>query len=162
MATLTAFKFDTVTGAERMLRLLQEMQRQRLIIIQDRAIVVWQTNAKTPRTRRLAHLAGALGGAFWGLYFGLLLLVPLVGMAIGAGMGAVAGARTYAGIDDDFLKDARASVTPGTSALCLLTNGTVEDRVVDAIKKEGLHPQLVSSNLTTEQAAKMKEAFAEA
>ena len=80
-------------------------------------------------------------------------------MAIGAGMGALMGSLSDAGIDDRFIKDVRDQVTPGTSALFILTSGAVQDKVQDAFA--GQNPQLISTNLSNEQEAALREAFAE-
>src|SRR3954469_16574976 len=129
MATMTALKFNTPGGAEQMETLLQQLQKQELIRVLDAATVTWETGKKKPKTRQLHNLAGAgaLDGAFWGMLFGLLFFVPFFGMAIGAGMGAIAGAFVDVGIDDNFIKQARQQITPGTSALFLLTEGAVSD-----------------------------------
>jgi uncharacterized membrane protein len=103
---------------------------------------------------------GALGGGFWGLLFGLLFFVPLLGFAVGAAMGALAGSMSDIGIDDDFIRRVRDEVTPGTSALFVMTSGAVVDRVVDEFRGSGA--TLLSTNLSTEQESKLREAFAEA
>lgn len=161
MATLTAIKFNTPDGAEKMLGLLGDLQRQGLIKIQDGAIVSWPQGKKGPKTRQLANLAGAgaLSGAFWGMLFGLLFLVPFFGMAVGAAMGAISGAFADYGIDDSFIKRVRSEVTEGTSALFLLASDVVADRVLAAVGEQGLQPELIASNLSTEQEAKLHEAF---
>ena len=82
---------------------------------------------------RLAKAAGALGGAFWGFLFGLLFFIPLFGMAIGAAMGALAGSMGDVGIDDQFINEVREKITPGTSALFLMTQNAVEDKLSDAL-----------------------------
>jgi len=91
---------------------------------------------KKPQTRQLFNLAGigALGGAFWGLLFGLLFFIPLLGAAIGAATGALSGAFSDIGIDDNFIGEVREKVTPGTSALFLMSSDAVLDRVADALK----------------------------
>ena len=104
--------------------------------------------------------AGALGGSFWGLLFGLIFFVPLLGLAVGAAMGALAGSMSDVGIDDDFIKQVRENVTPGTSALFVMTSNVVADKVLDQLKETGA--TLISTNLSTEQEAKLREAFAEA
>jgi len=163
MSTLTAFKFPTPDGADQMLGLLGDMQRQNLITIHDGAIVTWPAGKKGPKTRQLHNLAGAgaLGGAFWGMLFGLLFFVPILGMAIGAAMGALTGSFSDVGIDDNFIKRVRSEVTEGTSAIFLLTSDAVMDRVMEGIKAKGLQPELMASNLSTEQETKLREAFAE-
>jgi len=112
-----------------------------------------------PRRTVLLAGMGALGGMFWGMLFGLIFLVPLLGAAIGAAMGALTGALTDVGIDDDFIKRVREKVTPGTSALFVLTSDAVLDRVADEFR--GTHAELISTNLSAEQEAGLRHAFEE-
>ena len=65
------------------------------------------------------------------------------------------------GIDDAFIKDVRAKVTPGTSALFLLTSDTVVDKVAEELETTRGHATLIHTNLTNEQEAKLREAFTE-
>ena len=160
MATLTATKFDTPDGAQRALAVLQGLQPQQLLTIQDAAIVSWPAGAKQPQTSNLHNLtgAGAVGGAFWGMLFGLIF-VPFLGLAIGAITGALAGHFADYGIDDTFIQEVRSQVTPGTSALFLLSSGAVVDRVLAALQQAGVQGELISSNLSTEQEQQLREAF---
>jgi uncharacterized membrane protein len=161
VATLTVWKFDTPYGAEQAENTLQDLQKQELIRVHDAATVSWEEGRKKPKTRQLHSLtgSGALGGSFWGLLFGLIFFVPLLGVAIGAGLGALAGSMSDVGIDDRFIKDVREQVTPGTSALFVLTSDAVRDKVRDAFA--GQRPQLISTNLSSEQEAALRAAFAE-
>jgi uncharacterized membrane protein len=159
MASLNVLKFNTPEGADQMLARVQELQKQQLITIQDAAIVTWPANKKKPQTRQLSDMtgAGALTGAFWGMLFGLLFFIPFLGLAIGAGMGALAGSMADVGIDDNFIKQVRDKVTPGTSALFLLTSDAVVDRVTNALK--GTPMELIATNLPKEQEEKLRAAF---
>lgn len=161
MATLSAWKFDNVEGADRALSTLQGLVKQQLIIVEDAAVVTWPANKKKPKTKQAASLAGAgaLGGAFWGMLFGLLFLVPFLGMAMGAAMGALAGHFSDYGIDDKFIASVREKVVPGTSALFLLTSGAVIDKVLDAMKDQKM--ELIQSNLSSEQEEELRKAFGE-
>jgi len=96
---------------------------------------------------------------FWGMLFGLIFLVPLVGAAIGAGIGALSAALVDVGIDDKFINQVKSQVTPGTSALFALTSGAVVDRVVEAFR--GMQGQVISTNLSSEKEAQLREMFAE-
>jgi uncharacterized membrane protein len=160
MATLVVFKFPTAEGADQMLSTLENLQKQQLIQIQDGAIVTWPVGAKKPKTKQLTDMTGvgALGGAFWGLLFGLLFFVPFFGLAVGAAMGALAGHFAHYGIDENFINQVRAQVTPGTSALFLLSSGAVVDRVAEAIK--GQQFEIIQTNLSKEQEDQLREAFA--
>ncbi|MDN5763785.1 MAG: DUF1269 domain-containing protein [Microlunatus sp.] len=159
MATLTAWAFPHVDDADKTIAALESLQAQKLISIQDAAVVSWQPDAKKPKTRQLNNLtgAGALGGSFWGLLFGLLFFVPLLGLAIGAGIGALTGSLTDVGIDDGFINKVKDRVTPGTSALFLLSSDAVVDRVREAFGET--HGELIASNLSSEQEAKLQEVF---
>jgi uncharacterized membrane protein len=162
MGTLTVWKFDTATGADGALDLLQRLQKEELLQVNDAATVYWQEGRKKPKTEQLHNMtgAGALGGSFWGLLFGLIFFVPLLGLAVGAAMGALAGSMSDVGIDDDFIKRVRENVTPGTSALFVMTSNVVADKVLDQLKETGA--TLISTNLSSEQEAKLRDAFAEA
>lgn len=157
--TLTVWKFPTATGATEAIAELEELQREQLITVQDGAIVSWPENAKKPKTKQLRSLtgAGALGGAFWGLLFGLLFFVPLLGLAIGAGLGSLSGAMTDVGIDDGFIARLKEQITPGTSALFVLTTGAVPDRVAERFP--GQEAELLATNLSEEQEATLRDVF---
>jgi uncharacterized membrane protein len=161
MATLTVWKFDTAEGAQTALNTLVELAKQQLIQIQDSAVVSWPADKKSPKTHNYGSMTGkgALTGAFWGMLFGLLFFVPFFGLAVGAAMGALAGKFYDYGIDDNFIKQVREKVTPGTSALFLLSSETVQDKIIEAFK--GVHTELIQSNLSSEQEAQLRQAFGE-
>ena len=161
MATLTAFKFSTLEGAGQMLSKIQSLQKLQLIKVQDAAIVYWPVGKDKPKTKQLVDMAGmgALQGAFWGMLFGLIFFVPFFGLAVGAAIGALGGKMADYGIDDNFIKQSREKLTPGTSALFLLTSDAVVDKVLDELK--GFEFELIASNLSKEQEEQLKAAFAE-
>jgi uncharacterized membrane protein len=161
MTTLSVLEFNSPDGADEALRTLQRLQQQQLIKLVDAAVVTWPQGSKGPKTRQAFSTAraGAIGGAFWGFLFGLIFFVPLLGLAIGAATGAISGALTDVGIDDNFIKQIRDKVKPGTSALFLMTANAVVERVVAELKS--LNPELVTSNLTDEQESRLRELFAE-
>jgi uncharacterized membrane protein len=86
-------------------------------------------------------------------------LVPLLGMAVGATMGALSGSLADVGIDDDFIRSVRENVTPGTSALFVMTSDADVDRVLDEFKDSGA--SLLSTNMSKEREQQLREAFAE-
>ncbi|MBB4665195.1 DUF1269 domain-containing protein [Conexibacter arvalis] len=161
MATLTVWKLDDPGGAERIAEKVRALQQQELIQLHDAAIVSWPADKKKPKTRHLADMtgAGALGGAFWGLLFGLIFFVPLLGLAVGAAAGALGGSLANVGIDKDFIDSARDRITPGTSAIFLLTSDAVLDRVHDAF--QGTHAELLQTNLSEEQEQQLRTTFAD-
>jgi uncharacterized membrane protein len=161
MASLTVWKFDSAGGAQDGLATLEQLRREDVVQIDDAAFVTWPIGAKKPETHQMSGLtgSGALGGAFWGLLFGLIFFVPFLGAAIGAAMGGFAGSLTDVGIDDKFVKEVRDQVKPGTSALFLLTENAVVDRVSDATQDWRGHVTLIHTNLSDEQEDQLREAF---
>jgi uncharacterized membrane protein len=159
MATLTVVKFSSAGGADDALDTLNRLQSQELIRVHDAAVVSWPSDRKKPVTHELhdTKKAGALGGAFWGFLFGLIFLVPFLGAAIGAGAGALMGSLRDVGISDAFIKDVREKITPGTSALFVLTSDAVLDRV--AAEFRGSTGEIIHTNLSQEEEAQLHAAF---
>ncbi|MFJ1624632.1 DUF1269 domain-containing protein [Streptomyces sp. NPDC088190] len=159
MATITVWKFPSAEGAESMETSLKSLQKEGLIKIVDAAVVSWPADRAKPRTKQLLNLvgAGALGGTFWGMLFGLIFLMPLLGAAIGAAAGALGGKLADVGIDDDFIAEVKEQVTPGTSALFLLTTDEVPDRIGQALPHGGA--ELLHSNLDARSEERLREIF---
>ena len=162
MATLSVLKFNDPGGADRVLIALEGLQERQMITLEDAAVVRWPAGDKKPKTHQLHSTAGggATWGAFWGFLFGLIFFVPFLGAAIGAGMGGLTGSLADVGIDDDFIKQVRERVTPGTSALFALTSGaTAVDRVVEELRQYDV--EIISTNLPAEEEQMLREAFGE-
>jgi uncharacterized membrane protein len=161
MATLTVWKFGTPTAADEALATLKQLQRQELIKIQDGAVISWPAGARKPKTRHLSDMTGmgALGGAFWGFLFGLIFFIPLLGAALGAAGAALGGHLAHFGIDEGFIRQVREKVTPGTSALFVLSSDAVLDRLRPAFA--GWDAELLQTNLSPDEEARLRETFAE-
>jgi uncharacterized membrane protein len=142
MATLTVWSFPDAFGADDAETLLKGLRDLRLITIHDAAVVAWPAGNKQPTTRRLASRTGA--GAL-----GVLFFKPFR---------KPDGATTVAGIDEEFVRSVRETVTPGTSALFLLSSQAVIDEVRDAFA--GKRAELVMTNLSNEQERALREIFA--
>ncbi|HKJ54603.1 MAG TPA: DUF1269 domain-containing protein [Nitriliruptoraceae bacterium] len=161
MAALTVWKFDEAGAAAQARDQIEALQKQELITVHDAAVVTWPEGAKKPKTKQAFSTtgAGAAGGAFWGMLFGLIFFIPLFGMAFGAAVGALSGSMSDFGIDDDFIDSVRDKVTPGTSALFLMSSGAVVDKIHDQVDLS--HAELISTNLSVEDEEALREAFAE-
>jgi uncharacterized membrane protein len=161
MTTFAVLRFPTAGGAQRTLRTLQHFQEQRMIQIEDGAILTWPPGARHPRTKQLSELTrvGVLDGGFWGMLFGLLFSVPFFGVAAGNAIGILANHFVYYGFDEDFIKKVRDQITEDTSALFLLTNEAVLDRIAVAIKNMPF--ELIPITLSNEQEAQLRDAFGE-
>lgn len=160
MSTLTVWKFNTAEGADHALTKLADLQKQQLVQVLDAAIVSWPQGRKRPRTNQVSNTAGAgaLGGAFWGLLFGLIFFAPVLGIVVGATAGAMSGRFTDYGISNSFIQDIQSKVTEGTSALFLMTGQVTIDKVEAAFAADE-KGELIQSNLSLEQEAKLREDF---
>jgi uncharacterized membrane protein len=158
MSELLVFAFDTPDGANQMVDSVKSLQKQQLIQLADAAIVVRKPDGKA-KVKQLNSLvgAGALGGAFWGMLIGLLFFMPWLGLAIGAVTGAVAGKMSDVGIDDNFIKEVGATIEPNNSALFLMVESMVEDKVLPVMAEH--KAKLLRTNLSAEDEAKLRETF---
>jgi len=158
MTDMVVLAFDSENGADEGRQKLVELNDEYVLNLVNAVEVVRKADGsvKVKDVRDLAGV-GALGGAFWGLLFGLLFFVPGLGVAIGAVSGAIAGHFAHFGISKDFLKQVEDSVKPGTSALAIMASNVTVDKVVQALTP--LHPKVIRSSLSTQQEAKLNEAF---
>ena len=135
MNTLVVCRFGDPVGAERVLPPLRALAHDGELVIGDAALVSWPRTARKPSTETLGTLTGPgeLWGGSWGVLLGLIFLVPIAGPAFGAAAGAFAGTLADLGVDDDFVVRLREVVTPGASALFVLSDAAGADRLVAAL-----------------------------
>lgn len=88
---------------------------------------------------------------------GGLFLVPIAGGVLGAGIGALDKTLQGTGIGRDELERIRTQITPGTSALFLVTDHGNLDRLGERF--HGLHSKLIATNLTEGEEEILLEAF---
>jgi uncharacterized membrane protein len=161
VGALTVWLFDSPAGAEKAEAILLRVANEGDIDIADAATVSWGHDQRKPRTKRLNDPTGerAGWGAFWGFLFGWLFFAPLLGMGIGAGIGALSGHLSDTGIDRDFIESVHDKVKPGTSALFLLSDNAAMGRL--KMEFTGMHPELLSTDLSDEQEQRLREAFSD-
>jgi uncharacterized membrane protein len=154
--TVSIWRFDTSKGAEAALRTLVRLQTRRLVMIDDAAVVVWPTGSRRPHGYQVGTAAGAteLSGAFWGLLLGLLFLLPLAGATEGTDG---AGVLSRIGLTDEFLAEVRDRITPGSSALFLLSGAPAVDGLREAFADTRV--DLLIRTLDREHEAALHRAF---
>ena len=103
--------------------------------------------------------AGAVQSTLWGSLIGLLFLNPLLGAAIGAGSGAISGALTDIGINDQFMKDLGATLTPATSALFVLVRKSTPDKVLEGLKPFVGKAKVLRTSLTKDKEDELRRAL---
>ena len=161
MSSLVVIGYPDEQAADAVRGKLTELSKQNLLTLEDAVVVVRRKDgkAKIKQGQNLTG-AGALGGSFWGLLIGCLFFMPWLGMAVGAVAGAISGHFVDIGIDDSFIKQVTETVQPGNSAIFMLVRDATVDRVLEELKKFG--GTVMRTNLSSEQEAALKEAFASA
>lgn len=161
MSSLVVLAFEDTDGAEAMREKMYDIQRRKLITLDDAAVVVRKENGKT-KVKQAHSLvgAGALGGAFWGMLIGLLFFAPWLGLIAGAASGAIAGKLGDIGVDDSFIKEVSETVEPGHSALFLLARDAKLERVKEELEGFRHEFSIIQTNLSPEDETNLRNAFA--
>ena len=159
MTTFTVWKFEDVDGAAHAAEVLRSAQADGLVTIVDHAVVRWPEGAHAPETHHKHDdpKRGAAWGALWGVLGGALFAIPVAGAVLGLGIGALAKATEGTGISKDDLTRIRTEITPGTSALFLVTEGADLDRLGERFR--GRDSKLISTNLTEAERSTLLESF---
>ncbi len=158
MRRLIVVTYDTEFKAQEVRLAFLKMQKAYLVSIEDAVVVEKKPNGKI-KLHQMYNLTagGAVGGGFWGVLIGLIFLNPLLGLVVGAGAGAVAGALSDVGIDDNFMKQLADKLTPGTSALFVLVDSELTDKVLDELRGTG--GTILQSSLSHEDEARLQQAL---
>jgi len=158
MSTLVVVGYNDLFKAEEIRLKLLRMQREHLIDLEDAVVAIKDAkgNVKLHQAVNLTA-AGAVSGGFWGSLIGLIFLNPLLGLAVGATAGAVSGALSDVGIDDNFMKELAATMTPNSSALFVLVRKSTPDKVLEEIKGTG--GKILKTSLSHEDENKLQEAL---
>jgi uncharacterized membrane protein len=158
VSELVVVAFDSETGAAEMRDALIELQKQRLVTLDDAAVVVRRPDGKVKVKQAVSLVgAGALGGAFWGMLVGLLFWMPWAGLAVGALSGALGGALSDYGLDDGFVREVGNTIQPGHSALFLLIREATPDKLMDELRQ--FNGRILQTSLSNEAEARLKESF---
>ena len=129
-----------------------------MIDLEDAVAVTKDANGKI-KLHQAVNLtaAGAASGGFWGMLIGLIFLNPLLGIAVGASAGAVSGASVDLGINDQFMKDLAATLTPNSSALFVLVRKSTPDKVLEEVKGTG--GTILKTSLSHEDETRLQAAL---
>ena len=159
MTTLTVWKFDTPTGADQAVDTSgacqagadQRPRRRHRVVAAGREEAEDPAAAQPDRGRaRWAGCSGACCSA-------CSSSCRCSGCHRCRRSARWAGSLTDVGIDDDFIKSVRDKVTPGTSALFLMSSDAVDGQGEGRLRGARAQAQLLQSNLSTEQEAALRE-----
>lgn len=135
--TLTIWLYDTAMGAAAGEIRLKDLQQRGAVRVVDALTVTWVPGADRPHIGHLMRRgpAAAATGTALGALVGSLFMAPVVGAVAGAGVDSLAYELRDTGIDRAFLDEAVSRVTPGTSALLVLSQEADLDVVRDFVER---------------------------
>jgi uncharacterized membrane protein len=136
--------FQDTEGAGKLLDMLKDLEKQKLVELDDAVIVVKDADGevKVKETTDLTKAKGAAKGGTLGLVVGLMLGGPIGGVLLGAAAGALASRKVDLGIPkgkidllvQEMVNGSSALFVQGTSkregvmrAAMLQTNGTLHE-----------------------------------
>ena len=159
MTTFTVWGFDNPDGATQAETALKAAQSDGLVKIIDQVVVTWPVGASKPETTATHEdkRRGTGWGAFLGAFVGMLFFAPILGAAVGAGIGSAVKAHEGTSISKEDVERIRAQITPGTSALFVVTDQGNLERLGERF--HGLGQKLITTNLTDAERAEMLESF---
>jgi uncharacterized membrane protein len=135
MSSLTAWKFGGTEGADAAVLRLKQLDHQELIDVLDVAVVRWPEYSAEPLAQE--HVTDE-----------------------GTKMSALVNKVRKAGIDSAMVESVKGDITPGTSALVLLSSDATIDTVAKAFEGQGM--ELIRSDLSVQQEDQLRTAFTEA
>ena len=130
----TAWRFSGTEGADDAVLTLQRLGGQALIDVHDVAVIRWPQYAAGPQVQEHVTDEGGKASSF-------------------------AKKLSKAGIDSSMVEAVKADMTPGTSALVLLSTDAVIGTVAKAF--EGHATELMRSDLSVQQEDRLRAAFSD-
>jgi uncharacterized membrane protein len=125
MADLLVVTFKGRDDARRALEDVRRTQHAGGLSVKDAAVVEKDDDGKLHHVNQVdtATKTGVVGGGFLGLLIGFVFF-PVIGLALGAIAGGLIGKSLHHDVDKQLIKDVTDDLTPGTSALFLLVEGS--------------------------------------
>jgi uncharacterized membrane protein len=160
MSTLVVVNYDDPYKAEEVRLKLRKLQSEHLLDLEDAVVAVKDEKGKVKLHLVTLTGAGAVSGGFLGMLIGLIFLSPLLGFAIGVAAGAASSALTDLGINNHFMKELDATMTPGSSTLFVLVRKATPDKVLEELKGTG--GKILKTSLSHEDETKLQTALSAA
>ncbi len=132
--SITAWPFSGTEGADAAVLRLKQLDAQDLIDVQDVTVIRWPHYATAPQAQEHVTEEGSMVYSF-------------------------AKKLTKTGIDSSMLDSVKGDMTPGTSALVLLSADAATDTVAQAF--EGHAMELMRSDLSVQQEDRLRAALAD-
>ena len=165
MTALTVWRYDTPFGADAGAVRLKALAERHVLTVHDAITIAWMPQAREPVIGHVKHpTASAVGkGSVLGGLVGMLVLAPVAGAALGAGVASVSARLRKSGIDEQFVAELGSQLTPGSSALLVLSSDGNLDELRPAMERELTRGDVVllHAELSEDAPAAMVEAMEE-
>ncbi len=132
MSSLTAWRFSSTEGADEAVLRLKRLDEQDLIDVQDAAVIRWPQYASAPMAHEHVTRQGGMVSSF-------------------------AKKLSGSNIESSTVDRVKGDMTPGTSALVLLSANATVDTVAKAF--EGQSMELIRSDLSVQEEDRMRRVF---
>jgi len=161
---ILAIVLDKPTRANEVLLSLAHLQGEGKVRMHDAVIVAKDGEGRTQivETVDVTPAKGALAGSWWGLLGSLLIGGP-AGLAVivgGAAAGAIYAKVVDRGLEDDWVKSMAEWIDPGTSALLLLVDDTIDPAVIEELGRFEGTGEVVFTTLPAHVKAEIEGALA--
>jgi uncharacterized membrane protein len=157
-SNLTVLAFDDMETAEEVHQALVHAKNQGLIVIEDAAVVVKDEDGKVKVDNQVARgtwAASAVGGGL-GLLIGSIFF-PIGGLVLGLAGGALVAKSMDLGVDGKFVDEVGKKISPGTSALFVLSSGGNESAILAVLREYEGH--VLQTTLDSETEEHIKKAL---
>ena len=155
MSTLVVVGYNDPYRAEEVRLKLWKLQNEYLLDLEDAVVAVKDEKGKIKLHQSVNLTAdGALSGGFCGSLTGLIFL--------NAAAGAASGALTDVGINEHFMKELSATLSPGSSSLFVLVRKATPDRDKVLEELQGTGGKILKTSLSHEDEAKLQAALSAA
>jgi uncharacterized membrane protein len=164
-AHLWAIGYDDVARAEQVRDEIAGLgwgsgRAAKYLILLDLAVVVRHPDGSSTLDHKpFPGVANILTCTAVGFLAGLVVAAPLTGATIGAVLGAAGTAEAgHVGIGEDFIRNVKALMKPGTSALFVLDEAGDMDMILHTIR--GLGGTVLKTNVDLERARLIQSTLA--
>lgn len=155
---LVVIAFDDEHSGFAMRELLCQMEEDSVLEIGDAVVATRNERGKVRLHQSLPLVPlGTAIGSFTGLLLGVMVLNPLFGAVTGAAVGATSASLRDAGIDDPFMKEVAATLTPGTSALFVFVRKTDPDQIIQRLEPFAGRCKVLQTTMSPENEARLRE-----
>ena len=136
MSDLIVLTFDNDEEATQVMETIKGLRKEAFINLDDTAVVVKDKDGKLHVKNEVDRgiKLGAGVGSLLGLFIGMLFGGPIGAMLLGGAGGALVGKLVDMGVDQQFVKQLKEELEPGSSALFLLVRDAHANAALAALR----------------------------